>query len=95
MLLYDITERESFENISYWMSKIKENAKSDINVILVGNKLDRESDRQVSREEGEAMARNYNISFLEVSAKNNINISEAYEAIALITKSRYIKILNI
>jgi len=59
-----------------------------VNVILVGNKCDRESHRQVSREEGAALARSYNLPFLECSAKNNVNIGNLFETIARNTKNR-------
>jgi len=94
MLVYDITDRETFENISNWMSKIQEHAESRVSVILVGNKCDRENERKVSRKEGEAIAKKYNIPFFEVSAKSSINISEAYEAIATDTLKRLNEVLR-
>eukprot|EP01041_Mallomonas_annulata_P005061 gene5061-10133_t len=88
VLVYDITDRDTFENITHWMSRIREHADDRVNVILIANKCDREQDRKVTREEGAALARQYNISFLEVSAKTNVNIAHLYDTIARATKNR-------
>lgn len=88
VLVYDIAERATFNSISHWMEQIKKHADEQVNVILVGNKCDREALRQVTREEGAALARSYNLPFLEVSAKNNTNIGNLFETIARSTKNR-------
>mmetsp|Transcript_24896 Transcript_24896/g.25117 ORF Transcript_24896/g.25117 Transcript_24896/m.25117 type:complete len:208 (-) Transcript_24896:294-917(-) len=91
VLVYDITERATFDSISHWMEQIQEHADDAVNVILIANKSDRETDRKVTREEGVALARKYDIPFLEVSAKNNVNISHLFETIARSTKNRLIQ----
>jgi GTPase SAR1 family protein len=50
--------------------------------VLVGNKIDLESKRQVTREEGEELAKHYNIPYLETSAKNNICVEESFKTMA-------------
>jgi GTPase SAR1 family protein len=89
MLVYDITDRETFDNIRNWITEIKEYADSQVNILLVGNKCDIESERKVSYDEGEELARSIGTHFFEVSAKNNIRVSEAYEDIAKMAKKTY------
>ncbi|XP_055349560.1 ras-related protein Rab-10-like [Paramacrobiotus metropolitanus] len=78
ILVYDVTNRRSFENLSTWMRNIDEHASEKVEKILLGNKCDMEAQRVVSRQEGEAVARQHGIPFLETSAKNNINIDLAF-----------------
>jgi small GTP-binding protein len=86
MLVYDITDRDTFENIRNWISEIKEYADSKVNILLIGNKCDMEADRKVSFEEGQALANSIGTHFYEVSAKNNIRVAEAYEDVARTAK---------
>ncbi|UJR15742.1 hypothetical protein I4U23_002677 [Adineta vaga] len=81
LLLYDITSYSSFENISSWLSEIKEFTQNDIIIMLIGNKVDK-SQRVVSREAGERLARDFQISFLETSAKTGQNVELAFMATA-------------
>ncbi|CAF1193073.1 unnamed protein product [Rotaria sordida] len=81
LLLYDVTSYSSFENISAWLGEIKEFAQDDIIIMLIGNKIDK-SQRVVSREAGERLARDYEVSFLETSAKTGQNVELAFMATA-------------
>ena len=78
LVVYDITDRESFEKINFWMENIKNNAPENAKKILVGNKCDLANERQVSYEEGEKKASNYNIKFFESSAKEGTNVKEFF-----------------
>ena len=80
-MLYDVTSYSSFENISAWLSEIKEFANDSVIIMLVGNKIDK-SQRVVSREAGERLARDYEVSFLETSAKTGQNVELAFMATA-------------
>ena len=79
MLIYDITSATSFINIKNWIGQIKDYLGDDARITLVGNKCDLEYNRRVSREEGMKLANEHNFSFFEASAKNNVNINEAFE----------------
>ncbi|XP_044150246.1 ras-related protein Rab-10-like [Bufo gargarizans] len=79
VLVYDITNSVSFENTSLWMKDIKMKAGEDVEVVLLGNKCDREDEREVSKERGEKLAWEYGIPFFETSAKENINIEKAFQ----------------
>jgi Ras-related protein Rab-10 len=78
MLVYDITSGKSFDNISKWLRNIEEHASPGVERMLLGNKCDMDDKRQVTKEQGERIAREHAIPFLETSAKNNINIEEAF-----------------
>lgn len=81
IIMYDITSRESFTSIENWLLFINDSC-CDLPLILLGNKFDLEDQRQVSKEEGEKFAKENNINFLEVSAKDGINIKESIYSIA-------------
>lgn len=66
-MVYDITKAETFENLQSWLSDIREYAEDGVAVLLVGNKCDLESQRQVSTEAGQDWASKLNIPFLETS----------------------------
>ena len=78
LVVYDITDRESFDKINFWMENIKNNAPENAKLILVGNKCDLANERKVTIEDGEKKARNYNIKFFESSAKDGTNVNELF-----------------
>ncbi|XP_023662060.1 ras-related protein Rab-13 isoform X2 [Paramormyrops kingsleyae] len=82
ILVYDITDEKSFENIQNWMKSIKENASSGVNQMLLGNKCDIEAKRKVSKEAGEKLAKDHGIRFFETSAKSSINVEESFIGLA-------------
>ncbi|PSN38718.1 Ras-related protein Rab-10 [Blattella germanica] len=82
MLVYDITNEKSFENIVKWLRNIDEHANEDVEKMILGNKNDMDEKRVVSKERGEAIAREHGIRFMETSAKANINIDRAFNELA-------------
>ncbi|XP_055845217.1 ras-related protein Rab-37 isoform X2 [Episyrphus balteatus] len=88
LLLYDVTNKVSFDNIRAWLVEIREYAQEDVVIMLLGNKADCGSDRQVKREEGERLAREYNVAFMETSAKTGLNVGLAFLAVARQLKCR-------
>ena len=78
VLVYDITDRESFEKLNFWVDNIKNNAPENVKLILVGNKCDLANERKVSYEEGENYAKNLNIKFFEASARDGTNVNELF-----------------
>ena len=86
LLVYDITNQESFEKIkNYYIKKIEEYCKSSIKVILLGNKTDLKNKRKISREEGMDLAIKNNYIFMESSCKDNYNVSDAFTALVEMT----------
>ncbi|KAF1373459.1 hypothetical protein PFLUV_G00239070 [Perca fluviatilis] len=78
MLVYDITNEKSFDNIRNWIRNIEEHASSDVERMILGNKCDMNDKRQVSKERGEKLAIDYGIKFLETSAKSSLNVEEGF-----------------
>ena len=77
LFVYDITNRQSFLNIKNWM-KDTENTDKDIKSVILGNKIDLDEKRAITKDELEELGKKKNFSFLECSAKENININEAF-----------------
>ena len=78
ILVYDITDRESFNNINNWLTEVKKHAGANVVKLIVGNKCDLEQERIVSTQEGKDFADSLGVSFLETSAKQRTNIDEAF-----------------
>jgi len=88
LLVYDITDDQSFLNIRNWIRNIEQHAAEHVNKILIGNKCDIEKSRGVTTERGQLLADEYEIKFFETSAKNDINVKEAFTSIAQDIKNR-------
>ncbi|XP_074031703.1 ras-related protein Rab-37 isoform X3 [Leptinotarsa decemlineata] len=88
LLLYDVTNKTSFDNIRAWLGEIREYAQDDVVIMLLGNKADCGHDRTVRREDGERLAREYNVAFMETSAKSGQNVDLAFVAVARELKHR-------
>ena len=82
MLIYDITNRNTFDNVKKWVNSIKEEVTSKVVIILVGNKIDLDKKRQVQTDEGEQIAEEFDMPFFECSALTGENINSAFEALA-------------
>ena len=80
LFVYDITNQESFNNIKNWIKDLQ-NVGNDIKSAIIGNKLDLESNRVITREEIEEISNEHNMPFLETSARENINVNEGFDLI--------------
>lgn len=78
VLIYDVTSRDTFQNITTWITQIKENASTSAKIIIVGNKIDMTDQIKVSTDEISKLASENNLKFIEASAKNNIRIDECF-----------------
>ena len=88
LFVYDITKHESFEGVINWV-KEAEDIGDDYQKILIGNKCDLDSEREVKEEEVEKFSNEKNIRYFETSAKNGTNLDEALSAIVeLILKDK-------
>ncbi|XP_048140230.1 ras-related protein Rab2BV-like [Rhodamnia argentea] len=92
LLVYDITRRETFDNIQRWLRQLRDRADSNIVIMLAGNKCDLNLVRAVQREEGEALANTEGLMFLETSALDAMNIERAFQA--SLTQINHIKRLR-
>jgi len=91
IMVYDVSDRKSFESVNTWMNMIEQQADSDIAKILVGNKCDL-SEPAVSKEEGQKLADNFAIPFHLTSAKTNAGVDETFLSIAQLVLSKPTKV---
>ena len=78
LLLYDVTNKDSFKNLENWLIEIEKNSNQKVLKILIGNKCDLTEDREITTEEGQTFANRNGMEFMETSAKMNTNVSEAF-----------------
>ena len=78
LLVYDITNPKSFENLDRWLSDLKSNGEDKISVVLIGNKSDLENERKITLEQGKEKAAFFKLAFMETSALNGNNIEKAF-----------------
>ena len=88
ILMYDITESKTFDGINFWVSRLADYSPPNVEMLLLGSKLDLKSDRVVSTEMGEEAARRIKAPFFEVSALTGENIEEAIEALVRVILNR-------
>ena len=82
LLIYDISDRSTFDAINGWIQSLMDVGKESIPIILIGNKCDLSEDkRKVSNEEGIQKSNEYKIPFFETSCKDGININEVFDKI--------------
>lgn len=83
LAVFDVTRRETFQNVQNWVREYKENNASltSHNVVLIGNKVDLQ-DRTVSRDEAESLANRLGGSYLEASSKTGSNVPLSFETLA-------------
>ena len=80
IVVYDVTDAESFDHVKTWLDEIDCYARQDVNKLLVGNKSDLTSKKKVDFETAKAFADEHNIPFLETSAKNSSNVEQVCPA---------------
>ena len=78
LLVYDVTNPTSFNNLNKWLRNISEYSNDGVEKLILGNKCDMEAQRRIPKAKGESVAKENGIRFLETSAKANINIEEAF-----------------
>ena len=82
LIVYDVTSKKSFENVTTWVECVDKFAKSNVLRILVGNKTDLEDKRVISKEEGKKLAEENGLKFYEISAKTMTGLVEMFEDVA-------------
>ena len=84
ILMFDVTDKQTFDSISIWNNEIQNKSKKDINVLIVGNKIDLKDNRFMSKKEIEKKLSLNNFKYEEISAKDNENIDRMIENFAKI-----------
>ncbi|GAM21890.1 hypothetical protein SAMD00019534_050650, partial [Acytostelium subglobosum LB1] len=79
LIVYDITRRETFDNLTSWLSDCRKYSTGEVTIALIGNKSDLETNRQVSTSEASAFAQEHGLLFFETSAKTGSNVDLAFE----------------
>ena len=79
ILIYDVTNRKTFENIRKWINQINEETSGKTSILLIANKIDCVQSRQVTKEEGKEMAKNAGLPIFEASAKDSTNVNESFQ----------------
>eukprot|EP01095_Lingulamoeba_sp_RSL-Kostka_P002925 TRINITY_DN1383_c0_g1_i1.p1 TRINITY_DN1383_c0_g1~~TRINITY_DN1383_c0_g1_i1.p1 ORF type:complete len:134 (+),score=43.83 TRINITY_DN1383_c0_g1_i1:404-805(+) len=82
IVVYDVTNKGSFKNITMWLSEIEKHSSEDVEILIIGNKIDLNNQREVTYEEGAEFCRNLGLTFIETSSKNSTNVDEAFETLA-------------
>ncbi|KAF2617155.1 hypothetical protein F2Q68_00042926, partial [Brassica cretica] len=82
IIVYDVTDQESFNNVKQWLSEIDRYASDNVNKLLVGNKCDLAENRAVPYETAKAFADEIGIPFMETSAKDATNVEQAFMAMS-------------
>ena len=88
IVVYDVTEQESFNNVKQWLQEIDRYASDSVNKLLVGNKNDLVDKKVVDTAQAEDFAKQLDIPFLETSARNRTNVEEAFMTMAAEIKNR-------
>lgn len=88
IVVYDVTDQESFANVKQWLNEIDRYATDNVNKLLVGNKCDLTSKKVVDRSTAEEFANSLQIPFIETSAKNATNVEQAFMTMAAEIKNR-------
>lgn len=78
ILVYDITDRKSFDDLSFWLNDVHSLCDPNAAITLIGNKLDMASQRAVTTAEAQAFAQNHQLTYLETSARGGDNVNEAF-----------------
>merc|ERR1719240_169224 len=88
IIVYDVTDKESFNNVKHWINEIDKYAADGVNKLLVGNKCDLASKKVVAYDEAKELADSLGVRFMETSAKNAHNVEQAFQIMAGEIKSR-------
>lgn len=81
LLVYDITKRQTFDNVQRWLRELREHADSNIVIMMTGNKSDLNHLRAVAEKDGQTLAEKEGLSFLETSALEALNVEKAFQTI--------------
>ncbi|KAM4553815.1 EF-hand calcium-binding domain-containing protein 4B [Fundulus diaphanus] len=88
IVMYDITAEQSFTAVRQWLTSVKEGTGEEIPIMLLGNKMDKEAEREVQKEVGERLAKDCQMTFFECSACSGDNVAESMVQLARILKEQ-------
>jgi small GTP-binding protein len=82
VLVFDVTDVSTFDALSEWLEELHSNCVPNVYILVVANKSDCETSRQVGREQIRSFCQRHQIDWMETSAKNGQNIDEAFSRLA-------------
>ncbi|KAG8194184.1 hypothetical protein JTE90_002388 [Oedothorax gibbosus] len=82
LVMYDVTNMDSFNHLSYWFRNVEENASPDVVKVLVGNKCENPHQRVIDQDHGRKIAESCDVPFFECSCKDDVNIDEIFLTVA-------------
>ena len=88
IVVYDVTDLDSFNNVKQWLHEIDRYASENVNKLLVGNKCDLVEKRKITTEMGKELAENQQLTFIETSAKESTNVEQAFVHMSLQIKAK-------
>ena len=91
MIVYDVTDPDSFRAVDGWLADVDKLASSSVTKLLIGNKADLAGQRKITYEEGLALAKKCGMHFLETSAKSATNVQESFR---LLTEQIYNRVIK-
>jgi Ras-related protein Rab-1A len=89
ILIYDITNMESFKALEAWLSEVERYAREDVCKLLVGNKCDLLDEHKVPYEIAKEFAQFHNLIFFETSAKDSLNVERVFHTLAQNIKTKF------
>ena len=90
IVVFDVTSKDSFMNVSNWMNEITKYASDNVNKLLVGNKTDMTDRRVVSYEEAKELADSLGVEYIETSAKTAVGVEESFTKMTKSIKSKIV-----
>ena len=81
LVCFDLTSESTLENVTNWINSIKNTARKNASMLIIGNKSDLNEDREVTTEQGKQFAAKNGIDYLETSSKMHIGVDEAFETL--------------
>ena len=92
IIVYAINSKDSFEDIEMWLRELRTHSNPDAKVFLIGNKLDLENERKITKEQGETFAKNNKLNlFIEASAKTGFNSKKVFIKAAKMLYDEHLK----
>jgi Ras-related protein Rab-2A len=82
ILVFDVTDKKSFDDLESWLGEIKQNANSKITTVIIGNKVDLEDRRVITTEQAQQFADLHNLKYMETSAKTSYNVESVFISLA-------------
>lgn len=80
LLVFDVTRRESFQNLETWLEDARQNGNPEMSIVLCANKVDLEDKRVITTEEGKEFAERHQMIYVETSAKSGVGVDDSFHA---------------